>query len=404
MLVTFKVSSTLSGITADHMSSERIFAPPSLTPADLDVIREVRGFSDRLSDVLRVPKRWTGSLRRTAQARALQGSNTIEGYTVTTMDAAAAVDSEEPLTADQETWAEIVGYRRMMTYILGMAPDPHFQIDSQTLRSLHFMLLEHDMKKAPGRFRTGAIWISSSKGGIVYEGPDPERVPALIDQLILSLRSDGNDDTMVDAAMAHLNLVMIHPFSDGNGRMSRALQTLVLAHDNVVEPTFSSIEEWLGANTEAYYQVLAATGRGAWNPQNDTSNWVRFCIRAHHMQAQTVQRRFREAEELWFRLDKIIGARALPDRVLDALFDAALGAKVTRGTYIKRTAVEERQASRDLIRLSDAGLLNPHGSGRGRYYLPGEKLDEVRAQIRADRTPLTDPYPNLMKEIRASLP
>jgi Fic family protein len=45
---------------------------------------------------------------------------------------------------------------------------------------------------------------------------------------------------------------MIHPFRVGNGRMARALQTMVLAQDHVVEPTFSSIEEWLGSNTEEY--------------------------------------------------------------------------------------------------------------------------------------------------------
>ena len=76
--------------------------------------------------------------------------------------------------------------------------------------------------------------------------------------------------------MAHLNLVMIHPFRDGNGRMARALQTMVLAQDQVVEPTFSSIEEWLGNNTQDYYDVLAATGRGAWHPANDATLWVKF--------------------------------------------------------------------------------------------------------------------------------
>ena len=54
--------------------------------------------------------------------------------------------------------------------------------------------------------------------------------------------------------MAHLNLVMIHPFEDGNGRMSRALQSLVLARDHIVAPEFASIEEYLGRNTPAYYQ------------------------------------------------------------------------------------------------------------------------------------------------------
>jgi Fic family protein len=52
--------------------------------------------------------------------------------------------------------------------------------------------------------------------------------------------------------MAHLNLVMIHPFRDGNGRMARALATLVLTRSDIGEPEFCSIEEWLGANTEDY--------------------------------------------------------------------------------------------------------------------------------------------------------
>lgn len=68
---------------------------------------------------------------------------------------------------------------------------------------------------------------------------------------------------------------MIHPFRDGNARMARALQTLVLARDAVVEPTFSSIEEWLGNNTEDYYRVLAATGEGSWQPENDTRTWLK---------------------------------------------------------------------------------------------------------------------------------
>ncbi len=62
--------------------------------------------------------------------------------------------------------------------------------------------------------------------------------------------------------MAHLNLTMIHPFKDGNGRMARALQTLVLSREGIVSPVFSSIEEWLGKNTLPYYNILAETGEG----------------------------------------------------------------------------------------------------------------------------------------------
>lgn len=63
-----------------------------------------------------------------------------------------AVDDEPPMTADQRTWSEILGYRRMMTYILRMAPEPGFTVDAQTLRSLHFMLMEHDLSVDPCDF------------------------------------------------------------------------------------------------------------------------------------------------------------------------------------------------------------------------------------------------------------
>ena len=138
---------------------------------------------------------------------------------------------------------------------------------------------------------------------------------------------------LVNAAMAHLNLVMIHPFRDGNGRLGRALQTLVLAMDHRLEPQFSSIEEWLGANIADYYSVLALTGAGAWHPDRDTSMWIRFNLRAHHMQAQTVQRRFAEANQHWGFIDDLIESHGLPERVGSALFDAIVGFRVTRPHY-----------------------------------------------------------------------
>jgi len=54
-----------------------------------------------------------------------------------------------------------------------------------------------------------------------------------------------------------------------------------------VAPVFSSIEEYLGRNTQDYYNVLADVGQGSWNPENDARPWVRFCLTAHYRQART---------------------------------------------------------------------------------------------------------------------
>ena len=115
----------------------------------------------------------------------------------------AAVDEEPPLSADERTWAENIGYRRVLTYILRMAPDPGFGVDSQLLRSLHFMLLEHDMATDPGRFRVGVVYVhDESTGDVLYKGPDAALVPALVDRLARAWTSDRGE-TMWRARVPH---------------------------------------------------------------------------------------------------------------------------------------------------------------------------------------------------------
>ena len=202
-----------------------LFATPDPDLEDQQVIGEIHETRASLADYLRVPKRWNGLLRRTSTARAIQGSNTIEGYTVSEEDAVAAVDDEPPLSADEETWLEIIAYRRVLTYVLNVATEPGFVIDAAVLRSMHFMLLDHDLSKTPGRYRTSEIFVRDDKRGVnVYAGPEGELVPELMRALSESLSNPTSDDPLVRGAMAHLNLVMIHPFRDGNGRMARALR------------------------------------------------------------------------------------------------------------------------------------------------------------------------------------
>jgi Fic family protein len=158
-----------------------------------------------------------GQVRRVLGARAIQGSNSIEGYDVSVEDALAAIGGDEPSEASGDDWNAVSGYRRAMTYVLQLAQDEHFEYTPQILR--------------------------------------------------------------IRAAMAHLNLVMTHPFRDGNGRMSRCLQTLVLARDQILAPQFSSIEEYLGRNTQAYYRVLQQVGGNTWHPQHDARPWIRSAWR-----------------------------------------------------------------------------------------------------------------------------
>lgn len=376
-----------------------LFRTPELDLHDLQVLEEIAAMRAELASFLRVPRRWTGRLRRSALARAIQGSNRIEGYRVDLDDADAALDDEEPLSADQRTYAEIRGYRQALGYVLAMARDEHFCLDASALRSMHFMMLSHDLSKSPGQYRQGDIHVQDERTEeIVYTGPPPEDVPGLMGELVADLNRPDGDDPLVHAAMAHLNLVMIHPFRDGNGRMARALQTLVLARRGVAEPEFASIEEWLGANTDDYYRVLAATGRGHWQPDGDAHLWVSFNLRAHHMQAQTVRSRWTRAQRMYELLDDLLAAQRLPDRTLDALYSATLGYRLRRPTYVDQTGVDTRTASRDFRALVDAGLLHAVGETKGRHYVAGPALERLRREVGRGE-PLDDPYPWMTAEL-----
>jgi Fic family protein len=373
-----------------------LFQPPALAEPELRVLGEVEEMRERLRMQLHEPRRWYGSLRRVTMARAIQGSNSIEGFTAKLDDAAAVEAGEEPMDADRETTLALQGYRNAMTYVLQLATEPDFEYSEQLLKSLHFMMTSYDLKSRPGRWRQGAIYVrNEATDKVVYEGADIADVPALVDSLGTELNHDSDLPALVRAGMAHLNLVMIHPFRDGNGRMARCLQTLVLAREGVLTPVFSSIEEYLGANTQAYYDVLAQVGGGRWQPERDTLPWIRFILTAHLRQARTLLQRVKEIERLWADLERIAQRHKLPERVIPALYDAAMGFRVRNATYraVDKDAITENMASRDLRDLVDLGLLLPHGERRGRYYLAGNEVQAARKAIVATRDPRDDSDP-----------
>lgn len=379
-----------------------LYSAPPLLAEDEPVLREIHQMRKELRQFLRTPRRWEGVLRRSALARAIQGSNGIEGYLVDEDDAAAALDGEEPISADEETFLEIQGYRQALGYVLALGDAAYATFDATEMRAMHYMMLSHDHSKLPGRYRNGPVYVHDERRDrVVYEGPDADDVPALMDSLVQSLYTGLNSDPIVRSAMAHLNLVMIHPFRDGNGRMARALATLVLTRSDIGEPEFSSIEEWLGANTDDYYSVLAHTGHGSWLPRDDARLWLSFNLRAHHMQAQTVARRVKEAGVTWVELEELRIAYGLPERTMEAMFDAVIGYRVRRAGYLKRAGVTEQTATRDLAALSSAGILAAHGNGRGRYYAAGLPLMRIQAARRARRVPLRDPYPWMRAKLAA---
>ena len=383
-----------------------IFATPALDTEDRQVLELIHGIREQLRyTVAQAPNRWTGSLRRATFARALQGSNSIEGINADLSDAAAIVDDEKPETVEEETYKALLGYRNAMTYVLQTHDDPYFEFHAQVIKSLHFMMLSYDLTKMPGQWRPGSVFVVRDPDNqTVYEGPDAAMVPSLINELVAAVTEKSELDPMVRGAMAHLNFTMIHPFKDGNGRMSRALQTLVMARDGVLSPVFCSIEEWLGRNTDAYYAVLAEVGLGGWHPERDASPWVKFCLVAHYQQVATLLQRSRAMERAFTDILKIVAAQKLHQRMEMSLVDATFGFKIRAAKYQEENKVSDVIASRDLRKLCDLGLLEPIGEKRGRYYIAAQPLKDIYTKARINDVRAGDPYEIIRKKAQPQLP
>ena len=338
------------------------------------------------------PRRWTGLLARMTRARALAGSNSIEGINVSDDDAIAAIDREDPANTDRDTWQAVVGYREAMDYILQRRQSPSFMITEDVLLAVHFMICQSDLQANPGQYRPGWVGVRNTRTGeLVHEGVDRDQLEPLIHELLDYVNNEQIDSVFLRAAMTHLNLAMLHPFTDGNGRTARCIHTAVLASDGIVAPTFSSIEEYIGHNQQKYYDVLAEVGGGSWQPARDAKPWIRFCLTGHYVQAQTLLHRMRELERLYVELSDLVVARGLPDRMALALIQAAFGTRVRNSSYRVSADVSKNLASRDLKVLVDIGLLVPEGERRGRFYSAGPIVAEIRQKLRIPKK-VDDPF------------
>jgi Fic family protein len=376
-----------------------LFASPKIDQAELDVIRSIEKTRTELRFMLAEGRhKWTGLLARQFLARSIQGSNSVEGITFSVEDAIAAI-GHEPAPDNTETQRALYGFQAAMTYILHLADDPHFTYHEGFIRGLHFMMTSHEAEKSsPGRWRPGPIFVHREETNqVVYEGPPPEMLPALMRELMDSLEEGkvSGVPSFVQGAMAHLNLVMIHPFRDGNGRMARALQTLVIVRERVLDPEFCSIEEYIGRRArQSYYDALGTVGGKTWNPHGDARPFVRFCLTAHYNQAERLQRHALRMRQIWRDTQALTQGMNLPERLAFAIGDVAFMVGTNNASYRNITGVDERRATRDLKLLVDNRLLIPLGEKRGRSYKGGPIVEEIRRRAREayPPQPIVDPF------------
>ncbi|QNE21769.1 Fic family protein [Kribbella qitaiheensis] len=379
-----------------------LYPTPGLTPDDHRVLDDVERMRDALRhQVHESPSKWTDGLRKFLTADAVAASNSIEGFKVATVDVQDLMEGERDVDVSEENRAETLAYQRMMSYIQTLHEADDFSYGKGLLNALHWMLQghRHGPRKPAGQWRRGPVYVTDARDPSIaaYTAPDAEQVPGLMQELIDWLNAGDDAHPLVRAAMAHLHLVSIHPWADGNGRMSRSLQTLMIAREGVLAPEFSSIESWLGrpGNTWDYYRELNSRG-SEYLPDQDVSSWMRFNLTAYHQQAQAVQGRLDRSGRVWEALADHARSAGLDERVVTALHDVAMAGRVRRSRYEQAEGLNMQQAQRDLRDLVTAQLLQPVGRTRARYYTPGSRFPESALGMATTPMALVDPYAGML--------
>lgn len=351
-----------------------VWTPPiqiesiGITPELVKRIAEVDEFKGAWRAIGRLAPDRLHALRRVATIESIGSSTRIEGSRLSD----AAVETllkglrVQPLkTRDEE---EVVGYSDAMEMVLDNWR--HITLTENHIKQLHGTLLYHASKDQHhrGNYKThpNSVEAFAPDGqslGTVFETATPFETPSLMESLVTWARTqlDEQDENhpLVVIGLFIVVFLAIHPFEDGNGRMSRILTTLLLLRAGYEYVPFDSLESVIEQNKEDYYLALRRTQQTLDAPSPDWLPWFGFFLRALAAQKDHLARKI-ETEHLL-----MAGLPKLSLKILELCNEQGrvTVAEVEQSTGAKRGTIKDHLRS-----LTKANHLVRHGAGRGTWY------------------------------------
>ncbi len=306
-------------------------------------------------------------LRRRAAIEATRSSTGIEGNPLNVAEVELVLSGQK-ISASQRFITEVVNYKKALSYVEKRSQSKS-PIGVYDILTLHRLIMKGLLPAAKtGRFRNTPIYIVDRIGGkeiIKYQGPAPKRVSSFIDELLLWISRDSQPlHPLLTAGILHYEFVSIHPFADGNGRLTRLLTRLYLfqrgySFRNVIVPDSYYFED-----TQKYYQALNSGKTYRVQRSADLTRWLSYFVHGLYTAAKDIS-------------EKIVAVTVSDDRaevvtltpedyqIVDVV--STLGT-VAIDDIISATKISKRTAQRRLSRLVQAGVLLKVGKGRSTIY------------------------------------
>lgn len=217
-------------------------------------------------------------------------------------------------------------------------------------------------------WRDDAMQVTSGPMGkeiVHFEAPSAEKVPAEMKVFLDWFNANQDIDPVLKAAFAHLWFVTIHPFDDGNGRITRAITDMQLARADQSKQRFYSMSAQIQADRKTYYEILESTQKG----DLDITPWLTWFLECLlHSMAQTDETIATTLKRARFwETHHVTDFNPRQQKILQLLLDDFFG-KLTVSKYAKITKVSTDTSLRDIQDLMGKGILSQVGSGRGTWY------------------------------------
>lgn len=307
------------------------------------------------------------ALRRIATIESIGSSTRIEGSKLSDRDVERLLSNLSIQSFDSRDEQEVAGYAELMDLVFSAWQDIPF--NENHIKQLHQVLLKHSNKDSRhrGAYKTSsnsvaAFDLSGVQIGIVFETATPFDTPRLMAELIEWVneeRQKGELHPLLIIGIFAVVFLEIHPFQDGNGRLSRVLTTLLLMQAGYAYVPYSSLESVIELNKEAYYLALRQTQGTIRSESPNWNSWIVFFLRSL---AEQVRRLEKKVER-----ERIVLA-ALPPWSLSIVEFAKEHGRVTIGEMVRLTGASRNTLKQHFRNLTEAGHLEQLGSGRGVWY------------------------------------
>lgn len=338
-----------------------------ITPEILGLIAEIDEFKGAWRALGTLAPERLSALRRVATIESIGSSTRIEGSKLSDRDVERLLADLEIKAFSTRDEQEVAGYAEAMELVFRAWDD--IALTENHIRQLHRDLLVHSEKDARhrGTYKTSPNGIAAfdAEGrqiGIVFETATPFDTPRLMTELVgwlAAARAQGRLHPLLAIAVFTVVFLEIHPFQDGNGRLSRILTTLLLLQAGYAYVPYSSLESVVEQSKEGYYLALRQTQGSIRSEAPDWQPWLVYFLRALHRQMK------RLAEKI--EREKIVLSR-LPDLSLRILDHARAHGRASMGDIVRLTGASRNTLKQHFRQLVDKGHLARQGGGRTTWY------------------------------------